>query len=1031
MVTSDLRKTGISAIGDLPWGSHLCFFYETRQDLFDIAASFFTVGFRSNEFCLLIVSDTVNKEEAKAALRRAIPEIDRFFAAHDIEIVTQSEWFLQDGVFDQEKVLQKFDEKLVEALAKKYEGMRALGYPEWLKQKGWKNAFEFEQELDALIAGKQILLLCSYPLADCSAADILDVAHTHQFALAKRHGDWEVLETPELMETKTEIQRLNEELERRVAERTRELTEANEELKREIAVRKSAEEALVENQFLLQEAQRLAHIGNWNWDLINRTITWSDEIYRIFGFQPQEFEITRAVMDRIPSEDRERIMSIIERSLRQNGPYDFYYRVIRPNGEERSVHSYGSVIREEDGTPLRVFGTTQDITERTRAEQALRQREQELKAERDNLREIIAQAPTLIAVTRGPEHVFQVVNARAYEFLGRRDLIGKSKREALPELEGQGFFEISDEVYRTGKPYKGVNRPVFLRREPGGPLEERYVDLIYQPLFGPDGSVTGIFALGVDNTERSLAEKALRESEERYHSTFDWAPLGIVTVGLDGQIIDANNEFCVLFGYSEEELERLSLRDIYSPDESSRTQDLQHRLLRGDVETDSADRQIRRKDDTYLWASRTVTLLRDAGGNPKHFIGTFKNIEDRKQMEETLLESNAALQSALIELEQTQNQVIQQERLRAVGEMASGIAHDVNNALAPISGFSELLLLRSDFLSDVEKTKRYLSHIVTAAQDAAHTISRLKEFYRPREEGEEFGSVDLAAIAAQVIELTEPRWRNQAQGEGKQIEVVGDLEDVPAIAGNEADMREALTNLIFNAVDAIDPPGGVITVATRRDENRNMVRLEIRDTGQGMSQVTRLRCLEPFYTTKGEQGTGLGLSVVYGIVQRHSGAIEIESEEEVGTTFRLLFPAQTEVISSETVEEKKETVSTVLNILFVDDDALIREMVSDYLSERGHTVTAAEDGERGLALFDDRVDLVITDRAMPKMNGEQLAEALKERRPEVPVILMTGFGEFMAAKGERPAGVDFILSKPVSLQEIEDAVAKIAAPKQV
>jgi nitrogen-specific signal transduction histidine kinase len=376
-------------------------------------------------------------------------------------------------------------------------------------------------------------------------------------------------------------------------------------------------------------------------------------------------------------------------------------------------------------------------------------------------------------------------------------------------------------------------------------------------------------------------------------------------------------------------------------------------------------------------------------------------------MEETLMESNDALQKALTELEQTQTKVIQQERLRAVGEMASGIAHDVNNSLAPIAGFSELLLLRPELLQDPDRSKRYLSLIHPAAQDAAHTIGRLKEFYRHRGADEPFVSVALGEVVEEVIELSRPKWKDQAQGEGKHIGLRSDLKTVPRISGNPSNLREVVTNLVFNAVDAINGDG-TVTLALLYEPERDRVILEVRDTGRGMDEATRLRCLEPFFTTKGEQGTGLRLSMVYGIVHRHSGEIEIESEEGLGTVFRLSFPPEKGNLEIREAVRAGEGITTALRrILLVEDEPAVRELIEEVLTGEGHSVVTAEDGERGFARFSEgRFDVVTTDKAMPGMNGEQLALAIRQKSPDTPVLLMTGFGEFMNATGENRAGVD-------------------------
>src|SRR5580658_6473153 len=239
-----LRKTGISVVGDMPWGTHFCHFYETKDDLLDILVPYFKTGLEEKEFCIWVVFDPLNQSEAEAALRRAVPHFDQNLAAGDIEIVPHTQLYFKDGKLNLEHVVAILKEKLAQALAKGYAGMRGNGNEAWLTEKDWKNFVDYEKRLNDVIIGQQIIILCTYPLATCSAAELFDVARSHEFAIARRNGNWEILETPELKQAKASIRRLNEELEERIAARTRDLAATNHDLKREIAERKEAENNL-------------------------------------------------------------------------------------------------------------------------------------------------------------------------------------------------------------------------------------------------------------------------------------------------------------------------------------------------------------------------------------------------------------------------------------------------------------------------------------------------------------------------------------------------------------------------------------------------------------------------------------------------------------------------------------------------------------------------------------------------------------------------------------------------------------------
>ena len=399
-------------------------------------------------------------------------------------------------------------------------------------------------------------------------------------------------------------------------------------------------------------------------------------------------------------------------------------------------------------------------------------------------------------------------------------------------------------------------------------------------------------------------------------------------------------------------------------------------------------------------------------------------IAERRKAEATALESNRQLSAALGQLRATQQEIIQRERMHALGRMANGIAHDFNNALAPILGFSELLLLKPDTLTDQKKVRNYVEMIHSAAKDSAKVVSRLREFYRYRDESEVFTPVVLNDVVLQGISLTQPRWKDQALAAGVNIDIRTEMGDVPTVPGNEAELRELLVDLLFNAIDAI-PKRGTITIRTAV-QGRWLV-LTVADDGIGMSEEIKARCLEPFFSTKEDQGTGLGLGAVYGIARRHEGEIDIQSEPGRGTTVAVSLPLERSPRAAEPAKPMPPATAS-LRILVVEDEPLVREVLGVYLAEDNHQVTTAENGREGLEKFRaGEFDLVMTDRSMPEMNGDALAAEVKKLRPAQPVLLLTGFGDIMSGAGEKPAGVDLVVSKPFTLTTLRSAIAKITA----
>ncbi len=399
----------------------------------------------------------------------------------------------------------------------------------------------------------------------------------------------------------------------------------------------------------------------------------------------------------------------------------------------------------------------------------------------------------------------------------------------------------------------------------------------------------------------------------------------------------------------------------------------------------------------------------------------------------------AALKQAYDDLRQTQLAVMQQERLRALGQMASGIAHDINNAISPVALYTESLLEGEPNLS--ERARRYLVTIQQAIEDVAGTVARMREFYRPNEPQLQLLRVALNRTAEQVIDLTRARWRDLPQQRGVVIELQMDLaSDLPDIMGAEGEIRDALTNLVFNAVDAMPDGGtltlrtGLVTTGSAADPNVGQdVYVEVADTGVGMDEETRRHCLEPFYTTKGERGTGLGLAMVYGMIQRHSCGFEITTAPGLGTTVRLIFaPAGAELFAV-TVPLITPTPSPRLKILVVDDDPLLIKSMRDILEGDGHAVTTSDGGQSGIDIFlsaqsaGDPYAVVITDLGMPYVDGRRVAAAIKGASPVTPVILLTGWGKRLLADNEIPPYVDRVLSKPPRIADIRRALAELVA----
>jgi PAS domain S-box-containing protein len=412
-----------------------------------------------------------------------------------------------------------------------------------------------------------------------------------------------------------------------------------------------------------------------------------------------------------------------------------------------------------------------------------------------------------------------------------------------------------------------------------------------------------------------------------------------------------------------------------------------------------------------------------------------KQVSDHVSLAASQTQLRDSLQQAYDDLKQTQQGILEQERLRAIGQMASGIAHDINNAISPVAVYTQSLRERQAALGLLPEVRDYLETVGRVVKDISATVARMRDFYRPSDAGAEFVSVDLNTLILQVVGLTRARWNDMPQQRGVVITVSTALAgDLPPVMGDAAQLREALTNLVFNAVDAM-PDGGTITIRTLTfaaagGGKQRRVQFEVGDDGPGMDEETRRRCLEPFFTTKGDRGTGLGLAMVQGAAQHHKAGLGIDSAPGMGTRVRLDFAASTR---ADTAARRAQAPrdERPLRLLLVDDDPAVLGSTATVLEIKGHAITTADGGKAGIAALHAAhdagapFDVVITDLGMPYVDGNQVALAAKELFPDTPVILLTGWGRRMATGDEAPAHVDFVLPKPLELDALRDIFAGV------
>jgi len=389
----------------------------------------------------------------------------------------------------------------------------------------------------------------------------------------------------------------------------------------------------------------------------------------------------------------------------------------------------------------------------------------------------------------------------------------------------------------------------------------------------------------------------------------------------------------------------------------------------------------------------------------------------------------------ITEQERIREQFSQMEKLSALGELASGVAHDFNNTLAGILGRAQLLQ-RTD---DLEKIHRGLDVIIKTAEDGAKTVKRIQDFARQRRD-HNFELVSIDQILMDASEITRPRWKNCAEASNIHITLDLQIGSSAMVMGDDAELREVLVNMVFNAIDAM-PEGGTLTLSSRTVGEQ--VVITVVDTGVGMYPEVRSRIFDPFFTTKGKAGLGLGLAVSFGIIRRHSGNIEVESQYGKRTEFRVTLPvaqmAQTAIVKRElalpsleqsvpveAAASSEEAVAGPIRLLVVDDEDFVRDLLHDMLEAEQCEVAVAEDGTQALALFRESVfDGVFTDVGMPGMSGWELAREIRQINKQIPIAVITGWGEIVGSNEKRAAGVDWVVAKPFTAERIAELVCEI------
>ncbi len=497
----------------------------------------------------------------------------------------------------------------------------------------------------------------------------------------------------------------------------------------------------------------------------------------------------------------------------------------------------------------------------------------------------------------------------------------------------------------------------------------------------------------------------------------------LLVVDKDSNIIMANASVKRLFGYEVDEVINKKPNFVYFERCSKELQgyEMQYALENMGFHIGLATGK-KKNGDTFPLEIVTGNRSDNNGA-----VLLLRDITERKRAEKALQISHDELEQ---QVKERTAKLIQTEKLKSLGELSGGVAHDFNNVLAAILG--RVQLLKTKFKPRLEKQEKKklmiemkagLETIERAAIDGAETVRRIQEFSRKRDDDRNFTLVDINELAVNALEFTQARWKDETEPKGIRIKIKKELSPLTSILGSSSELREVFTNLINNAIDAM-PLGGEIKVESFMDDTIAVLRIS--DTGEGIAKEITKRIFDPFFTTKDVKSTGLGLSVSYGIINRHKGTITVDSIEGEGTTFTIKLPIAKKTGKGK-VKGKKviptKRIQKKANILVIEDEKDVRELLRDILKDAGHRVKVANDGSEGIEIFKkNKFDLVFTDLGMPGMSGWQVAEKIKSINDKIPVVLITGWNVAFDSLAINNSGANLIIHKPFKMEQILNLV---------
>ena len=778
------------------------------------------------------------------------------------------------------------------------------------------------------------------------------------------------------------------------------------------SARKQAK-ALRRSEANLAEAQRLSHTGSFDWRVASGEILWSDETFRIFQYDRATKPTLERVLQRVHPEDAALVNQAIERASRGEGDFDLEHRLLMADGSIKHLRVVGHGVGVGDG--IKFFGAVMDVTTAKVAQERIRQNERELRIAIETRESQLHEAQRLGHMGSSVTNFSTGACSASPELLR---ILGFDPDKGQPTLEmlrervhpdDLGYLVEIVEKARGEKSDYEVDYRVVL---PDG--STKHCHTVARPLFDGSGEVAEYFSTTLDVTERMRAEEVLERSQNRFRAMVERSDEGIVLMRPYHKLIYASPSVERVLGYTPQELAGLTLKDLLPPDHALHSLDSRAQMqLEPDREA-TTEVMARHKDGSFRWIeSTTRNLLHEP--SVQAVVVNFRDVTERKL--------------AQAERERLEMRLRQAEKMEAVGRLAGGIAHDFNNVLGGIFAYGEMLF---DKAPERSPLKRYAQNVLTAATRGRELVEQILAYSRSQR-GKR-APVDVAHVVAETLELV-----RGSLPAGIRLEASAP-ETALVVIGDATQLHQVLMNLCSNAIQAVGA-GGTVRVALEAAvptaelglshgtlRPGRYVRLSVEDSGSGMDEATLSRIFEPFFTTKEiGRGTGLGLSLVYAIVTDSGGAIDVKTAPGQGSTFTIYLALADVVLTSPDETAAPAPRGNGERVLLVEDEAPLLAGTAEVLSQLGYEPVPFSDSHAALAAFEaapGRFDLVLTDEVMPGLTGTGLASVVRRHRPDLPIVLVSGYSGPLLTQQALAAGISELLTKPLQSREIAATLAR-------